>query len=393
MLGGALVGFAFLTKMLQAFLVVPGFALVYLLAAPTPLRRRLRQLLRRRCRDGRRRRLVGRDRRAVAGLGAALHRRLADNSVLELIFGYNGFGRLTGNETGSVGGGGAQGGSPACGAPTGLGRLFTAEIGGQIAWLLPAALVAARLLLWMARRAPRTDRAPGPGAAVGRLAASSPGWSSASRRGSSTRTTPWRWRRRSALWSASVRWMAWRYRARSESRIVLAAVVAVTAVWSYVLLDRSPDWLPWLRTVVLRRGTRRGGRHAAAPGRADRRPAGAAAVAGLALGRRPRRPGGVRGGHGGDAAHGRDPVGRAGGRGRLRSRRARVPRWLRAAARASGRAARASGRASRASPARASARVRPRGAGPAAPAGSAVGRAASAVSSTPERPTRRWSRC
>ena len=31
----ALVGFGFLTKMLQAFLVVPAFALVYLVAAPT----------------------------------------------------------------------------------------------------------------------------------------------------------------------------------------------------------------------------------------------------------------------------------------------------------------------------------------------------------------------
>ena len=47
------------------------------------------------------------------------------NSVLELIFGYNGFGRLTGNETGSVGGGGGQAGRwgadgthAACSAPS-----------------------------------------------------------------------------------------------------------------------------------------------------------------------------------------------------------------------------------------------------------------------------------
>ena len=32
---GVLVGFAFLTKMLQAFLVLPAFALVYLIVAPT----------------------------------------------------------------------------------------------------------------------------------------------------------------------------------------------------------------------------------------------------------------------------------------------------------------------------------------------------------------------
>src|SRR6185369_12624296 len=44
-LTGVLVGFGFLTKMLQALLVVPVFALVYLFAAPTSLRRRIGQLL------------------------------------------------------------------------------------------------------------------------------------------------------------------------------------------------------------------------------------------------------------------------------------------------------------------------------------------------------------
>ena len=39
------VGFGFLTKMLQALLVVPAFALAYLVAAPTPLRRRILHLL------------------------------------------------------------------------------------------------------------------------------------------------------------------------------------------------------------------------------------------------------------------------------------------------------------------------------------------------------------
>ena len=31
-----------------------------------------------------------------------------DNSILNLVFGYNGFGRLTGDESGSVGGGGGS---------------------------------------------------------------------------------------------------------------------------------------------------------------------------------------------------------------------------------------------------------------------------------------------
>ena len=94
--------------------------------------------------------LVDRDRRSCgrppAGPGSAARRH---NSVLELTLGYNGFGRLTGDETGSVGGGGA-GGTGDWGA-TGLFRLFDGEIGGQIAWLLPAALVLGVGALWFAR--------------------------------------------------------------------------------------------------------------------------------------------------------------------------------------------------------------------------------------------------
>ena len=43
-LGFAMVGLGFLTKMLQAALVLPGFGLVYLIAAPTHFWRRVRQL-------------------------------------------------------------------------------------------------------------------------------------------------------------------------------------------------------------------------------------------------------------------------------------------------------------------------------------------------------------
>src|SRR5262249_59489494 len=79
------------------------------------------------------------------------------NSVLELIFGYNGFGRITGDETGSVGGGGNGVGRW---GPTGLSRLFDLENGGQISWLIPAALVLVGASLWLRPRAPRTAPAP-----------------------------------------------------------------------------------------------------------------------------------------------------------------------------------------------------------------------------------------
>jgi 4-amino-4-deoxy-L-arabinose transferase-like glycosyltransferase len=171
-----------------------------------------------------------------------------DNSILNLIFGYNGFGRLTGDETGSVGGGPAgQGGRW---GPTGWGRLFNADYGGQISWLLPAALIVLGAGLVLTWRAPRTDRtraslllwggwlvvtgavfslgrgiihsyytvalAPAIGALVGIM-------------------TTVLWRRRHEL----------------VARVVLAATTAVTALWAHALLSRTPAWLPWLRTAVL----------------------------------------------------------------------------------------------------------------------------------------------
>src|SRR6202023_380826 len=78
-----------------------------------------------------------------------------DNNVLNLIFGYNGFGRLSGNESGSVGGGGAAGSRW---GPTGLLRLFQTDMGGQISWLIPAALVFVVALLCWSRKSGRTDR-------------------------------------------------------------------------------------------------------------------------------------------------------------------------------------------------------------------------------------------
>ncbi len=103
-LAGALVGFGFITKMLQAFIVVPVLALVYLLAGPPKLGRRIVQLV-----------YAGVALVVSAGwwVAAVQLTPAADrpyiggstnNTVLNLIFGYNGFGRLTGNETGSVGG-------------------------------------------------------------------------------------------------------------------------------------------------------------------------------------------------------------------------------------------------------------------------------------------------
>ena len=94
---GMLLGFAFLTKMMQAFTVVPAFGLAYLIAAPTSLRRRAVQLL------GSLAALViaGGWWVVIVSLVPAADRPFIDgspdNSIWNLIFVYNGFGRLSGS--------------------------------------------------------------------------------------------------------------------------------------------------------------------------------------------------------------------------------------------------------------------------------------------------------
>ncbi|HEY7966472.1 MAG TPA: glycosyltransferase family 39 protein, partial [Solirubrobacteraceae bacterium] len=154
---GTLLGFAFLTKMGQALIVVPAFAAAYLLAAPTTLRRRIRGSL------------VALAAMIVSGgwwvaivaLLPAGSRPFVDgspdNSIINLIFGYNGFQRLFGSSAPGGGGGGGGGGTSFSG-PSGTLRLFNDVMGGQASWLLPAALIALLAGLWTTRSAPRTDR-------------------------------------------------------------------------------------------------------------------------------------------------------------------------------------------------------------------------------------------
>ena len=173
----SLVGFGFLTKMLQAFLVLPAFALAYLVAAPPRWAGGSCSVLA----GGRAvvvsRRLVGRARRAVAGAARGPYiGGSQNNSVLELILGYNGLGRLTGDETGSVGGGGAGGGRRRSAATTGLdAAVQRRDAAAQIAWLLPAALIAAGRRPVVTRAAPRTDRDARRARSCGAAGCSSPG--------------------------------------------------------------------------------------------------------------------------------------------------------------------------------------------------------------------------
>ncbi|MFE3683464.1 ArnT family glycosyltransferase [Streptomyces sp. NPDC059095] len=292
---GVAIGFAFLTKTLQAFLILPPLAVLYAVCAPTSIRRRLGQLA---LSTGV---LVAAGGWWVAAvelwpkssrpyIGGSQH-----NSFLELTFGYNGLGRLSGDETGSVGGGGARpggmelpagmrpgggggGGGGGWGA-TGIGRMFNSEVGSQIAWLLPAALlllIAGLVVTWKAKR---TDTARGAflawGGALLMTAVIFSFMAGIFHQYYTVALAPYI----AALVGMGVT-VLWEERSRIGAALTLGAVVAATAIWSYVLLGRTPDYLPWLRWAVLIGGLA-AGLGLALAGRLDRRAA--LGVAGLGL--------------------------------------------------------------------------------------------------------------
>lgn len=247
LLAGSLVGFGFLAKMLQALLVLPALGLVYLVCAPAPIRRRIWQLLG-----------AGVAMAVSAGWWVAIVQLMPassrpyiggsqNNSVLELMLGYNGLGRLSGNETGSVTGG--QTGNSAWGQ-TGIARMFGTDIGGQIAWLLPAALGFLLVGLWLTRRAPRTSWLRAAfimwGATLLVTAAVFSFMAGIFHQYYTVALGP----PIAALVGMGASMLWWR-RSHIASRIVLAAITAGTVLWAAVLLGRSPDWMPWLRPTIV----------------------------------------------------------------------------------------------------------------------------------------------
>ena len=249
-LAAVLVGLAFNPKYLQGWLVLPAFAVVWAVAAPGEVRRRILGLA------------IALVATVVASGWWILVMELVpasarpfvggstDGSALDLVLGYDGLGRIFGGTGGPGGGGGGGGFSGAAG----LFRLFNEQLGGQGAWFLPLAGLGLGVGLWARRHAPRTDlrraaylmwglwlaihvvvfsfmsgiihsyyvvaMAPAIGALVG---------------GGVTEL--------------------WAMRARSPRRpwagIVLAAGLAATAGIAWILLDRTPDFAPGLAVGVV----------------------------------------------------------------------------------------------------------------------------------------------
>jgi 4-amino-4-deoxy-L-arabinose transferase-like glycosyltransferase len=262
-LAGASAGAGFLCKFMAAFMVLPALALAYLWAGPPRLGKRIGQLL-----------IGGGALLVTAGwwvavvlLTPAASRPVVgsstDNNIINLILGYNGFGRITGNESGGgllgLGGSGSGtagaagrgfGGAGAFGGSAGIGRLFSAQYGGQVAWLVPAALIAIVAMLWVSRRAGRTDRTRAAALLWG-------GWllvagvvlsfmSGISHTYYVVVLTP----AIGALTGIGAAKL-WEIRRTWFARVTLSAALLGTGAWAWVLLGRNAGWLPWLRVAIV----------------------------------------------------------------------------------------------------------------------------------------------
>lgn len=233
---GVWVGLAFQAKMVQAWGVLPAFALVYLVSAPTTWGRRLAQVGVAGVVTG----VVSLWWVVMVALTPASSRPFIDgsqdNSVWSMVFGYNLFDRY-------------GEGRPAWWYLLGDG---TAP---QVGWLYPIALVGLVCGVWWRGRAPRTDPvragflmwglwllvhavalSTGRVAHVFYVIAIAPAVVALAVGGLA------------ALWKAYAAGESWR-------RWVLPATAAVTAGWAGYLSSRFPDFLPWMVAAVAGVGT------------------------------------------------------------------------------------------------------------------------------------------
>lgn len=259
---GVALGFAFLAKMLEALMMVPAVGLVYLIAAPTTLRRRFLHLL-------------GAAAAFVVSAGWFVALTLVwpassrpyiagstDNSFMDLVLGYNGFARVlgrnhmnfgtndplgnsVGNQLRHAGGFGGMGDQK-----EGLSRLFAGEFGFEIGWLIPAALLAFVLVLVARGRAPRTDPVRAGAVLFG-------GWLLIDGLVLSYMkgmVHPYYCLSLAPAVAGTVAIGAhemWARRQTLFGRVGLTALLAVTGIWIWWILGRNGDWLPALRWTIL----------------------------------------------------------------------------------------------------------------------------------------------
>ncbi|MFF1609673.1 ArnT family glycosyltransferase [Amycolatopsis sp. NPDC058278] len=239
------VGCGFLTKMLQAWIIVPALVAAYLAGTSGPLRRRLLDVL-------------------GAGLVLVVSSfwwialydwwpgtkpymgGSADGSARDLVFGYNGFGRLSGN---GEGGGmmivrNGQLTMSSFGGDPGPGRMFNDLVGGQISWLLPLSLLV--LVVVVVTRSWGDARSRAGWVLWG-------GWLLVTTAVFSFAGGIWHPYYTTAMAPAVAAVSAaglaqlWRH----HRRTALPVAIALSAAWAFVLTSRDTSFHGWTRWAVL----------------------------------------------------------------------------------------------------------------------------------------------
>ncbi|MRH90511.1 phospholipid carrier-dependent glycosyltransferase [Nocardia sp. SYP-A9097] len=260
MLAGIALGFAFLAKMLEGLMVLPALGLAYLVVAPTSLRNRFAHLF------------------AAAGaliVSSGWYVLLTilwpqdsrpylagskDNTFMDLVLGYNGFARYLGHNH--------QGGRNPFELPegyqmphgveqrfgggfgSGRDRMFTGEIGFEISWLLPAALLAFVLVLIARGRSPRTDLMRGAALVFGLWLIIDGIAFSGMKGGMHAYYTLAVAPAIAGVLALGVHEL-WRRRTDAFGRIGGAALILTMGGWAFALLQRNSGWQPWLRWTIL----------------------------------------------------------------------------------------------------------------------------------------------
>ncbi|MFG2025682.1 ArnT family glycosyltransferase [Streptomyces sp. NPDC048825] len=265
-----LLGCGFLAKMAAAYIVIPAFFAAYLAGSKAHWRRQALDLA------GAAVVLLASSLWWVAAVGLWPGKKpyiggSTDGTVLDLVLGYNGLGRVFGGEGNGNGGAPAGGGGPggpggasfggpggtSFGGSSGTGRMFGEAVGGQISWLLPLALIAvASATVFGFRRLRRSapvDTANRAGWVLwgGWLLVSAVVFSN--QKGVfhpyyTTLMAP----AIGALVGVGTVWALQKYReSEGLARFALPASVAVTAGWAWVLVSRNTSWHGWLRYAVV----------------------------------------------------------------------------------------------------------------------------------------------
>ena len=253
-----LVGCGFLTKMLQAWMVLPAFTAAYLIGRRATWRRRIGDL-------------------GIAGgvlvvssfwwvaatslwpdpkpyIGGS-----TNGSAWDLVFGYNGFGRIFGSD-GNPSAGGFAGGIGGFGGEPGALRMFNDQLAGQISWLLPlcalvlVAVAAAGVRRW--RAGLRLDRGQAAGWVLwgGWLLVVGVMLSFAQGTMHPYYTTMMAPAVAALTGAGLVRLWSWRHAAAWWKRLLLPVAIAVTVGWAFVVVARDLEWHSWAGYMALAAG-------------------------------------------------------------------------------------------------------------------------------------------